>query len=651
MREMSIDIETYSSEDLTKTGVYRYSEAPDFEILLFAYAFDDDDTVHQIDLACGEKLPESIVEALTDPDIVKTAYNANFERVCISVYLGFTDFLPPEQWRCTAVASSELGLPQNLAGVASVFGLSEQKDTRGKALINYFSKPCKPTKSNGERTRNLPKHDMEKWKAYKEYNIQDVVVERAIKEKLARFPLKDSEQKLWEIDQRILDRGGGVDEVLTQNAILFNQIHKEDRMEQLQNITNLQNVNSVAQLKKWVESRTGENVESLDKKAVKNLLETSQDDVLKSALLLRKELAKTSIAKYEAVKRSMCQDKRVRGILQFYGANRTGRWAGRILQVQNLPQNHLADLDLARELVRGGDYDLFQTLFSVPQTLSELIRTMLVPSENCRFIVSDFSAIEARVIAFLADEIWRLNVFAEGGDIYCASASQMFKVPVVKHGVNGHLRQKGKIAELALGYGGGVSALTSMGALEMGIPEEELQPLVDMWRGSNPAITRLWKTVEKAAMDAIKGKPSRIRHGISFVREAGILFIGLPSGRRIAYVKPEIGENRFGSPSIHYMGVDQTKRTWTKLETWGGKLVENIVQAVARDCLAESIIRLEQKGYRTVFHVHDEAVLDVPEGTGSVEDVTRLMGEPISWAPGLPLTAAGYECRYYKKDD
>ena len=392
-------------------------------------------------------------------------------------------------------------------------------------------------------------------------------------------------------------------------------------------------------------------MESLDKKAVKNLLETSQDDVLKSALLLRKELAKTSIAKYEAVKRSMCQDKRVRGILQFYGANRTGRWAGRILQVQNLPQNHLADLDLARELVRSGDYDLFQTLFSVPQTLSELIRTMLVPSENCRFIVSDFSAIEARVIAFLADEIWRLNVFAEGGDIYCASASQMFKVPVVKHGVNGHLRQKGKIAELALGFGGGVSALTSMGALEMGIPEEELQPLVDMWRGSNPAITRFWKTVEKAAMDAIKGKPSRIRHGISFVREAGILFIGLPSGRRIAYVKPEIGENRFGSPSIHYMGVDQTKRTWTKLETWGGKLVENIVQAVARDCLAESIIRLEQKGYRTVFHVHDEAVLDVPEGTGSVEDITSLMGKPISWAPGLPLTAAGYECRYYKKED
>ena len=651
MREMSIDIETYSSVDLVKSGVYRYVEAPDFEILLFAYAFDEEIEVCQIDLATGEELPAEVRAALTDPTVVKTAYNANFERVCLSAYLNIDGYLPPEQWRCTAVAASELGLPQNLAGVAMAFGLAEEKDARGKALISYFSKPCKSTESNGWRTRNLPEHDLEKWKAYKEYNRQDVVVERAIKEKLARFPLKDSEQRLWEIDQRILDRGVGVDEILTKNAIRFNQIHKEDRMEQLQNITNLQNVNSVAQLKKWIENRTGESIKSLDKKAVKNLLETSHDDVLKSALLLRKELAKTSVAKYKAVERSVCRDKRVRGILQFYGANRTGRWAGRILQVQNLPQNHLADLDLARELVRSGDYDLFQTLFSTHQTLSELIRTTLIPSENCRFIVSDFSAIEARVLAFLADELWRLNIFAEGGDIYCASASQMFKVPVVKHGINGHLRQKGKIAELALGYGGGVPALTSMGALETGIPEEELQPLVDMWRGSNPAITRFWKTVERAAMDAIKGKPSGIRHGISFVREAGILFIGLPSGRRIAYVKPEIGENRFGSPSIHYMGVDQKKRAWTKLETWGGKLVENIVQAVARDCLAESIIRLEQKGYRTVFHVHDEVVLDVPEGTGSVEDVTSLMGKPINWAPGLLLTAAGYECRYYKKDD
>lgn len=651
MREMSIDIETYSSVDLVKSGVYRYVEAPDFEILLFAYAFDDETDVFQIDLASGEELPDMALTALTDPNVVKTAYNANFERVCLSAYLGMEGYLPPEQWRCTAVAASELGLPQNLAGVATAFGLAEQKDARGKALIHYFSKPCKPTKSNGERTRNLPEHDWAKWKAYKEYNIQDVVVERAIKEKLSRFPICDSEQQLWEVDQRILDRGVGVDEVLTRNAIRFNAVHKAECEIKMQEITKLENVNSVSQLKQWVERRTGEKVKSLDKKALKKLLETSKDTVLKSALQLRKELAKTSIAKYEAVERSMCNDKRVRGILQFYGANRTGRWAGRILQVQNLPQNHLSDLDLAREIVRNGDYDLFRTLFPVPQTLSELIRTMLIPSAGCRFIVSDFSAIEARVIAYLADEHWRMKVFAEGGDIYCASASQMFKVPVVKHGINGHLRQKGKIAELALGYGGGVAALTSMGALDMGIPEEELQPLVDMWRASNPAITKFWKTVERAAMDAIKGKPTKIHHGISFIQKCGILFVGLPSGRKIAYVKPEIGQNRFGSPSISYMGIDQTKKIWTKLETWGGKLVENIVQAVARDCLAESILRLERKGYRTVFHVHDEVVLDVPFGFGSLEEVTAFMGESIHWAPGLLLAAAGYECGYYKKED
>lgn len=651
MREMSIDIETYSSEDLGKTGVYRYAEAPDFEILLFAYAFDDEDKVSQVDLACGEKLPHSVLEALTDPNIIKTAYNANFERICLSAYLGLKNFLPPEQWKCTAVAASELGLPQNLAGVAAAFGLSEQKDARGKALIHYFSKPCKPTKSNGERTRNLPEHDLEKWKAYKEYNIQDVVVERAIKKKLSRFPIKDSEQRLWEIDQTILDRGVAVDETLTKNAILFQQTHKEKYTLRMQTLTHLDNVNSVTQLKQWVQKRTEAQIESLDKKAVKKLVQESKDDVLREVLNLRAELSKTSIAKYEAVARSVCQDKRVRGILQFYGANRTGRWAGRILQVQNLPQNHLADLALARELVCEGNYDLFEMLFPVPQTLSELIRTMLIPSEGRRFIVSDFSAIEARVIAYLADESWRMNVFAEGGDIYCASASQMFKVPVVKHGINGHLRQKGKIAELALGYGGGVSALTSMGALDMGIPEEELQPLVNMWRASNPAITHFWKTVEKAAMDAIKGKPSVIQHGIGFICEAGILFVRLPSGRRIAYVKPEIGENRFGNASICYMGMDQTKKTWTKLETWGGKLVENIVQAVARDCLAESIIRLENKGYETVFHVHDEVVLDVPKGFGSVQEVETLMGESLSWAPGLILTASGYETDYYKKDD
>ena len=648
MRELSIDIETYSSEDLTKTGVYRYAEAPDFTILLFAYAFDDGE-IKIIDLASGETLPEEVMAVLTNPEIIKTAYNANFERTCIASYLHLP--MVPEQWRCSAVAASELGLPQTLAGVAEALGLQEQKDARGKALINYFSKPCKPTKTNGGRTRNLPEHDPEKWQVFKDYCVQDVAVERAIKKKIARFPMAASEQKLWEVDQHILDRGVAADVVLAENAIRYNETHKTECTEKMQKLTNLENVNSVAQLKVWVVDRTGEIVDSLDKKAVQKLLSETNDEILKTVLRLRSEMAKTSVKKYEAVQRSICKDQRVRGILQFYGANRTGRWAGRILQVQNLPQNHLQDLDLARDLVRSGDYDTFRMLFPVPQTLSELIRTVLVPSEGCRFIVSDFSAIEARVIAYLADEAWRLGVFEEGGDIYCASASQMFKVPVVKHGINGHLRQKGKIAELALGYGGSSGALISMGALEMGLTEEELPDLVDMWRNSNPAIVRFWRTVQDAAMDAIRGIPRVLPHGISFIREAGILFIGLPSGRRIAYVKPEIGENRFGGKSITYMGMDQTSKKWTRLETWGGKLVENIVQAFARDCLAENIVKLDDAGYRIVFHVHDEVVLDEPKEYSSAKEVAALMGQPISWAPGLPLNADAYECEYYMKSD
>lgn len=647
MRELSIDIETYSSEDLTKTGVYRYAEAPDFTILLFAYAFDDEE-IKMIDLASAETLPEEIVAALTNPAIIKTAYNANFERTCLAAYLHLP--MPPEQWRCSAVAASELGLPQTLAGVAEVLGLQEQKDTRGKALINYFSKPCKPTKVNGGRTRNLPEHAPDKWQIFKDYCIQDVAVERAIKKKIARFPMAAGEQKLWEVDQHILDCGVAADAVLAKNAIRYNETHKENCRQQLQKITGLENVNSVAQLKRWIEDRTGEKVPSLNKKSLKVLRSTTSDDILKKVLHLRTEMAKTSVAKYEAVQRSICKDGRVRGILQFYGANRTGRWAGRILQVQNLPQNHLQDLDLARDLVCYGEYDIFSMLFPVSQTLSELIRTVLVPSEGCRFIVSDFSAIEARVIAYLADETWRLRVFEEGGDIYCASASQMFKVPVVKHGINGHLRQKGKIAELALGYGGSTPALTSMGALEMGLTEEELPDLVDMWRNSNPAIVRFWRTVQDAAMDAIRGIPRKIPHGISFIREAGILFIGLPSGRRIAYVKPEIGVNRFGSKSITYMGMNQTSKKWTRLETWGGKLVENIVQAFARDCLAETIVKLDAAGYRVVFHVHDEVILDEPKEYSSAKEIAALMGQPISWAPGLPLNADAYECNYYRKD-
>lgn len=646
MRELSIDIETYSSEDLTKTGVYRYAEAPDFTILLFAYAFDDEE-IKIIDLASGETLPEEVMAALTDSEIIKTAYNANFERTCIASYLHLP--MLPEQWRCSAVAASELGLPQTLAGVAEALGLQEQKDARGKALINYFSKPCKPTKVNGGRTRNLPEHDPEKWQVFKDYCVQDVAVERAIKKKIARFPMVASEQKLWEVDQHILDRGVAVDIELAENAILYNTLHKTICATKMQELTELDNPNSVAQLKRWILEQKDELTDSLDKKAVKALMEKTIDEELIEVLQLRQEMAKTSVKKYEAVIRSVCTDGRVRGLLQFYGANRTGRWAGRIVQVQNLPQNHLKDLDLARKLVKEGDYEIFQMLFPVPYTLSELIRTVLVPDAGCRFIVSDFSAIEARVTAYLADEIWRLDVFEKGGDIYCASASQMFKVPVVKHGVNGHLRQKGKIAELALGYGGGTPALISMGALEMGIPEDELQPLVDMWRASNPAITKFWRTVENAAMDAIRGIPRKLPHGISFIREAGILFIGLPSGRRIAYVKPEIGKNRFGGKSITYMGLHEKK--WKRLETWGGKLVENIVQAFARDCLAESIVKLDKAGHNIVFHVHDEVVLDTPIGYSSVKEITEIMGQPISWAPGLPLNADGYETFYYKKDD
>ena len=648
MRELSIDIETYSSEDLTKTGVYRYAEAPDFTILLFAYAFGEED-ICIVDLAQGEELPQAVMAALTDSQVIKTAYNANFERSCLAAYFGLP--MPPEQWRCFAVAAAELGLPQTLAGVADALGLQEQKDARGKALINYFSKPCKATKANGGRTRNLPEHDAEKWEVFKEYCIQDVAVERAIKKKLARFPLPESEQRLWEIDQHILDGGVAVEPRLVRNAILYNNTHKEGRKADLQTVTGLSNANSVQQLKHWVEERTGEEIPSLNKKSLQALLRDTQDETLKRALRLRAETAKTSVAKYEAVERSVCKDGRVRWILQFYGANRTGRWAGRILQVQNLPQNHLKDLDLARELVRQGDYEAFHLLFPVPQTLSELIRTVLIPSEGNRFIVSDFSAIEARVIAYLADEAWRLQVFRDGGDIYCASASQMFHVPVVKHGINGHLRQKGKIAELALSYGGGTPALVNMGALEMGIPEEELQPLVDMWRTSNPAIVRFWRTVQDAAMSAVKGKPSRLPHGISFIREAGILFVGLPSGRRIAYVKPEIGKNRFGRESITYMGIGQNSKKWTRLETWGGKLVENIVQAFARDCLAESLVRLHERGFAIAFHVHDEVVLDVPKGRSSAEEVAAVMGQTIDWAQGLPLNADAYECAYYKKED
>lgn len=646
MRELSIDIETYSSVDLLKSGVYAYADAPDFTILLLAYAFDNED-VRIIDLANGETLPDDLLCELVKDSTIKTAFNANFERTCLSRFLNLP--MPPEQWKCTMVHALELGLPGSLAGVADALGLAEQKDTKGKACINYFSKPCKPTKTNGGRIRNLPCHNPEKLEIFQEYCKQDVVVEREIKRKLSRFPLSMNEQRLWECDQRINDRGVRVDTNMAKRAVDFSEQQKKQCFEEAARLTGIENPNSVTQLKDWVENRTNELVDSLDKKAVEQLIQSNNDLLLKRVLILKKRMSKTSNKKYDAMLQSVCGDGRIRGVMQFYGANRTGRWASRLVQLQNLPQNHLRDLDIARQTVCDGDYEMFEMLYDVPDTLSELIRTALIPSKNRRFIVSDFSAIEARVIAYLAQENWRLEVFENGGDIYCASASQMFGVPVVKHGINGHLRQKGKIAELALGYGGSVGALKSMGALEMGLKEEELQPLVDAWRKSNPKITTFWKECEKAAFAAINGNPQKIKCGITFYKLSGILFIGLPSGRALAYAKPQIRENRFGSPSITYMGV-QNRSAWARIETWGGKLVENIVQGFARDCLAESIIRLENRGFEVNFHVHDEVILDVPIGVSSAKEIADIMGEPIEWAKGLNLQAEAYETPFYKKD-
>lgn len=650
MRELSIDIETYSSVDLTKSGVYAYSDAPDFTILLFAYAFDDD-LVKITDIEQGEVLPAEVLSALTDPRVIKTAYNANFEITCISRYFGID--LDVSQWRCSQIAAAELGLPQSLDMTARALGLSQQKDKQGKSCIDYFSKPCRkladaPLLSD---KRHLPQDDPEKWRTFKEYCKQDVEVERAIKRKLRKYPLSADEQRLWEYDQRICARGCKLDFTLADNAIRFGQTFQADCLEKARRLTGLKNPNSVSQLKGWLEAQTGGSVSALDKKTVSGLIEESDSTLVKTVLLLRSEMSKTSNKKYEAMLNGLCSDGRIRGFLKFYGASRTGRWAGRNVQVQNLPQNHLKDLELARNCVRGGDYELFEMLYgSVPKTLSELIRTAFVPSDGCRFIVSDFSAIEARVIAYLAGEAWRLDVFRTHGKIYEASASQMFGVPVDEIKKGSPLRQKGKIAELALGYGGSVGALISMGALEMGLREEELKPLVDSWRTANPHIVRFWRNVENAAVKAVNGEPSKLENGIGFYRSDRILFVSLPSGRSIAYVQPQIRENKFGRPALTYMGVNQTKKSWERLETFGGKLAENIVQAYARDCLAETIMRLEDRGFRIVFHVHDEVIIDAPYGFSSAAEVSAIMGEPISWAEGLPLRAEAYETDFYRKD-
>ena len=645
MPTLGIDIETYSEVDLPKCGVYAYAEHPSFEILLFAYAFDDEET-QVVDLKCGEQLPPRVLDALTDPAITKTAFNAAFERTCIGRCLGKR--LDAAQWQCTAVQSAMLALPLSLEGVGEVLGIERKKLKEGGDLVRYFSLPCKPTKANGQRTRNLPEHAPEKWQRFKEYCVRDVEAEREIRAKLQGYPIPAKEQELYRLDQEINDRGIMVDPVLVARAIECDEQYREKTTKRAYELTGLANPNSPAQLKEWLEGQ-GTEVDTLDKKAVRALLPDAEGDVLE-VLKLRLLMAKTSVKKYEAIRRSVCADGRVHGLLQFYGANRTGRWAGRLVQIQNLPQNHIPDLVLARDLVKAGRYADIEALYeSTPNVLSELIRTAFVPRPGCRFIVADFSAIEARVIAWLAGEQWRLEVFRQGGDIYCASASKMFHVPVEKHGQNSHLRQKGKIAELALGYGGAVGALTAMGALEMGLAEEELPLLVRQWREANPHIIRLWAQVEDAAMTAAREK-ARVRLGrLTFHCRSGMLFITLPSGRKLCYVKPRIQTNRFGGDGLTYEGVGEGKK-WTRIETFGGKLTENIVQATARDLLAEAMLRLRDAGLEIVMHVHDEAVLEVPIGHSGVEEVCALMAEAPAWADGLPLRADGYECRFYQKD-
>ena len=646
MKNLSIDLETYSSADISKSGVYRYCEAPDFKILLFAYSADGA-SVQSVDLTRGETLPEEIRAALEDPTVTKWAFNASFERICLSRWLGLPSgtYLDPSQWRCSMVWSAYLGLPLSLAGVGAVLKLEKQKLEAGRELIRYFCQPCAPTKANGGRMRNRPEDAPEKWALFKSYNLRDVETELAIQQKLARFPVPDFVWDEYHLDQEINDRGIRLDLSLVENAIRMDTLSREELTGQMQRLTILENPNSVKQLKTWLTER-GLEVGSLGKKEVSALLRDAPPE-LAEVLLLRRQLAKNSVRKYQAMQNCVCADGRVHGMFMFYGANRTGRFSGRLVQLQNLPQNHMSDLEQARALVRKGDYDTLQMLYdSVPDVLSELIRTAFVPYDGGKFIVADFSAIEARVIAWLAGEQWRLDVFKNGGDIYCASASQMFHVPVVKHGINGHLRQKGKIAELALGYGGSVGALKAMGALEMGLSEAELKPLVDAWRGSNPNIVRLWWEVDEAVKETISDKAASETHGIRFEYESGFLFITLPSGRRLAYVKPRIEENRFGGESVTYEGVGGTKK-WERLESYGPKFVENIVQAVSRDILCHAMKTL--RCCSIVAHVHDELIIEADTAV-SLNAVCEQMSRTPPWAKGLILRADGYETQFYKKD-
>ena len=642
MESINIDIESFSSVDLSKCGVYRYASSPDFDILLFGYSVDGGD-VHVVDLCQGEEIPADIVAALSDDSVIKWSYNNNFERVSLSNYFG--TWFEPGSWRCTMVWAAYLGLPRSLEDVGAVLGLEKQKLSEGKDLIRYFCVPCKQTKANGGRTRNLPGHDREKWERFKAYNLRDVEAEMQIQQRLSRYPVPDFVWEEYRQDQEINDRGIGVDMEMVRNAIAIDGRSKAELSAAMKELTGLENPNSVQQMKQWL-SENGVETDSLDKKAVAELMKDAEEP-LRKVLARRQQLAKSSVKKYQAMENAVCADSRAHGMFAFYGANRTGRFSGRIIQLQNLYKNTMPDLAQARELVRCGDFEALVILYdSVPEVLSELIRTAFVPQDGRKFIVADFSAIEARVLAWIAGERWRLKVFEGGGDIYCASASQMFHVPVEKHGVNGHLRQKGKIAELALGYGGSVGALISMGALEMGLAEEELQPLVSAWRDSNPCITEFWWAVDRAVKECIKMRAKTETHGIRFDYQGGMLFITLFSGRRLAYVKPRIGENQFGGESVTYMGVGGTKK-WERLESYGPKFVENIVQAVSRDILCYAMRTL--RNCSIVAHVHDEVIIEADRRM-SLPAVCEQMGRTPPWAKGLLLRADGYECDFYQKD-
>lgn len=660
IQTLSLDLETFSDVDLQKCGVYKYAQSPNFEILLFGVSVNGGEVV-VYDLAQGDTVSMKIVEALTDDTVTKWAYNAAFERICLSVWLQrnypayfhsysinedtIGDYLDPSAWKCSMIWAAYMGLPLSLAGAGTVLGLEEQKLKEGKDLIRYFCVPCKPTKVNGGRTRNLPEHDMEKWNTFIFYNKRDVEVEMSIQDRLKKFPVPDFVWDEYHLDQEINDRGIALDMAVVENAIAFDAKSKAELAEKMQKLTDLDNPNSVVQMKQWLLDN-GLEMDSLGKKEVAQAVKTAPKELVE-VLLLRQQLSKSSVKKYQAMQNAVCEDGRARGMFQFYGANRSGRWAGRMIQLQNLPQNHMPDLEQARELVESGNYDAMELLYDdIPDTLSQLIRTAFVPRPGMKFVVADFSAIEARVLSHLAKENWRTEVFANNGDIYCASASAMFGVPVEKHGVNGNLRQKGKIAELALGYGGSVGALKAMGALDMGLDEEELQPLVDSWRAANPNIVRFWWEVDRCVKETVKKRVPTETHGIRFIYQSGMLFIKLPSGRQLSYVKPRMGENRFGGESVTYEGVGGTKK-WERIESYGPKFVENIVQAISRDILAHSMRTLSH--CFICGHVHDELIIECSMGV-SLDAICEQMGRTPAWIPGLLLRADGYECSFYKKD-